>query len=538
MLAEERSIASITKTMSYSYNLDGSRASITYPSARVLSYSYGNDARPVSVVDSANSINYAKSATYAPPGGLASIVNGKVSGGFAGITTGNSYNNRLLPTTLSASSSNGTALSLSYTYFANGNVNVETNGRDSGRTATYTYDSLNRVSTAKSQAASGSDCWGQTFGYDRYANLTTISVSQCTAPMLSLSVNTDNQITNSGFSYDAAGDLTGDGTYTYAWNAQQHLKSAASVTYTYDGDLRRVKKSSGALYWYCATCGRVLAESDLSGNIISEYTYFGDLRVARRDISSGNVYYIFSDRLGSYRTLTDSSGNVKGESDYYPFGAERVISNTVTENFRFAGMEWDTEDGLNHTLYRQYTPAQCRWESPDPERGCVNFPQGQNLYGYVKDNPANLSDPTGQMALNCDASEDVCDCCADAEFAQANAQMCCDDCGIGCYGGGGGGPSGWVYSVEVAYCDCYSINQKPLLATCEFVCDCISEQGSWAIGAAGFTLARLQRVCGPIHDCPEQITTVTTTTFVLGIAITKKVEITSCVPRPVWGRLR
>jgi RHS repeat-associated protein len=397
MVAEERTIASITKTMSYSYNLDGSRASITYPSGRVLSYSYGNDARPVSVVDSANSINYAASATYAPPGGLASTVNGQVSGGFAGITTSNSYNNRLFPTSLTASSSNGTALSLSYTYFANGNVNVETNGRDNGRTATYTYDALNRVSTASSQATSGSDCWGQGFTYDRYANLTTTTVSQCSAPVLSLSVSTNNQITNSLFSYAAAADLTSDGVNTYSWNAEALLSSAAGVTYTYDGDRRRVEKSSGTLYWYCASCGSVLAESDLSGNIISEYALFNRQRIARRDVSSGNVYYIFTDRLGSYRTLTGSSGNVQGESDYYPFGAERVISSTVTDNFRFAGMEWDSETGLNHTLYRQYTPAQSRWETPDPVPGCVNFPQGLNLYAYVKDNPTNLTDPRGDV---------------------------------------------------------------------------------------------------------------------------------------------
>jgi RHS repeat-associated protein len=166
------------------------------------------------------------------------------------------------------------------------------------------------------------------------------------------------------------------------------------VTYTYDGDLRRVKKSGGILYWYCATCGSVLAESDLSGNITSEYALFNRQRIARRDVSSGNVYYIFHDRLGSYRTLTDSSGNVQGESDYYPFGGERVISSTVTDSFRFAGMEWDSEDGLNHTPYRQYTPAQCRWETPDPMRGCTSFPQGQNLYAYVRDNPTNLTDPS------------------------------------------------------------------------------------------------------------------------------------------------
>jgi len=216
------------------------------------------------------------------------------------------------------------------------------------------------------------------------------------------------------------------------------------VTYTYDGDLRRADKSSGTLYWYCASCGRVLAESDLSGNLISEYTYFGGLRIARRDISSGNVYYIFSDRLGSYRTLTDSSGNVKGESDYYPFGAERVISNTVTENFRFAGMEWDTEDGLNHTLYRQYTPAQCRWESPDPVRGCASFPQGQNLYPYVRDNPTNLMDPNGNLLMNagCDPR------CSNICFYLYNADTCPAECppdapgGCGTGGGGGGGGGG------------------------------------------------------------------------------------------------
>jgi len=99
----------------------------------------------------------------------------------------------------------------------------------------------------------------------------------------------------------------------------------------------------------------------------------------------------------SYRTLTDSTGNVKGESDYYPFGGERVISSTMTDSFRFAGMEWDSEDGLNHTLYRKYTSSLGRWETPDPEQGCVSFPQGQNLFAYVMDNPTNFSDPSGEQ---------------------------------------------------------------------------------------------------------------------------------------------
>ena len=439
VVAEERTIGTVTKTTSYSYNLDGSLASITYPSGRVLSYSYSNAARPLSVVDSANSINYATSATYAPQGALASVVNGYVSGVFSGITTSNSYNSRLLPTSLSASSSNGTALSLSYSYFANGNVNVETNGRDNGRTVTYGYDALNRVTSASSQATSGSDCWGQSMAYDRYANLTTINSTKCSAPGLSLSINTNNRITNSGFTYDAAGDLTADGLYSYAWNAEAHLTSAAGVTYTYDGDVKRTKKSSGALYWYCASCGNVVAESDLSGNLISEYTLFNRQRIARRDVSSGNIYYIFSDRLGSYRTLTDSTGNVKGESDYYPFGGERVISSTVTDSFRFTGMEWDSEDGLNHTLYRKYTPAQGRWETRDPDPGCEMHPQGQNLYAYVRDNPTNFTDPSGAILATpgCDPFDPSCQTSCDPWL-----DPWCPGFPGGPSGGGGGGGGG------------------------------------------------------------------------------------------------
>jgi RHS repeat-associated protein len=390
---EQRTIGGVTKTIRYGYNKDGSLYWITYSSGSVLKYSHGNDGRPVSLVDSTNSINYATNATYAPQGGLASIVYGEVSGGFAGITTSNSYNSRLSPTVLSASSSNATALSLSYTYFANGNVNVETNGRDNGRTATYTYDALNRVSTASSQATSGSDCWGQSFTYDRYANLTTINVTQCSAPILGLSANTNNQITNTGFTYDADGDLTADGVYTYTWNAEQHLKSAASVTYTYDGDLKRVGKSNGTLYWY-SPGGVPLAETDTSGNTLNEYVFFGSVRVARRD-SSGNVYYYFGDHLGTATTLSNASGVLCYDADFLPFGYEKTYTASCPQNYKFTGLERDGETGLDHTLNRKYDSSLGRWLTPDPKAGDALNPQSWNRYAYVLNNPATLTDPAG-----------------------------------------------------------------------------------------------------------------------------------------------
>ena len=44
--------------------------------------------------------------------------------------------------------------------------------------------------------------------------------------------------------------MTADGTYTYTWNGENRLNTAAGVTYTYDGLGQRVKKDNGELYWY------------------------------------------------------------------------------------------------------------------------------------------------------------------------------------------------------------------------------------------------------------------------------------------------
>jgi len=307
ILIEHRTIGSVTNNIDYTYNLDGSTKTLTYPSGRTITYTVSAAQRPLSAVDTTNNINYALDATYAPQGAPAGALLGE-SGSFGGITYAATYTNRLQPYTATASSSAGNALNLTFGYYANGNVETATNNLNTARTQTFTYDNLNRLSTAQSQATSGTYCWGQSFGYDRYGNLLSSTVTQCTAPMLSLNVSANNQITNSGFTYDASGDLTSDGTYTYAWDARPRLQSAAGVTYTYDGDGKRVMKSSGTLYWN-RVHGAPLAETNASGSTLNEYIFFAGRRIARRD-SSGNVYYYFSDRLGTSKTITTSAGVV------------------------------------------------------------------------------------------------------------------------------------------------------------------------------------------------------------------------------------
>ena len=122
ILTERRTVGAITKTIANLYNLDGSVAQKTYPSGNLITYSYSNAQRVLSVVNSATHQNFALNATYSPDGQLAGMLNGQ-SGSFGGITYSRSFNNRLQLTASSAASSNGTAMNFGYSYDQSGGVN-------------------------------------------------------------------------------------------------------------------------------------------------------------------------------------------------------------------------------------------------------------------------------------------------------------------------------------------------------------------------------------------------------------------------------
>jgi RHS repeat-associated protein len=277
---------------------------------------------------------------------------------------------------------------------------------------------LNRISTAATQATTGTYAWGLQFGYDIWGNLLSATVTQGSAPMLSVGVNTKNQINNTGFVYDAAGNLTADGTFTFQWDAESRIKSlnGGAVSYTYDGDGKRVKKSNGKLYWYSLGLDP-LAESDLSGNLTDEYIFFGGKRIARRTVSSGAINYYFADHLGSSRVVTNATGTVLDDSDFYPFGGERVVTSSSGNNYKFTGKERDAESNLDYFLARYYSSQFGRLLSPDEFTGgpvdafsasdplppgplpyaTITNPQSLNKYTYTWNNPLRYTDPDGHF---------------------------------------------------------------------------------------------------------------------------------------------
>ena len=193
----------------------------------------------------------------------------------------------------------------------------------------------------------------------------------------------------------------GNGAITY--DAENRVRTAGGVTYTYDGDGKRVLKSNGTLYW-TGVGSETLDESDLSGTMKEEYVIFNGGRVSRIDLSTGTVHAFLTDHLGSSRMMVTPSGpktlQVEQDLDYTPYGI--VASGNAVDHYEFTGKERDSESGLDMFGARYYGSSLGRFMTPDwaarpttVPYASFGDPQTLNLYGYVRNNPLSRADFDG-----------------------------------------------------------------------------------------------------------------------------------------------
>jgi RHS repeat-associated protein len=447
IVRERRTIGTVLgKYETNAYNLDGSPASITPVGGYGISYTYNGAGRPLTATNYTGGTNKLVSgATYAPPGQLTAMTMGLTST-FTGIVTNNAYNNRLQPILLSASvSGQNTVFSLCFDFHLgvavsappctfsastlgdNGNVYQIVNNTDSthSRDQNFLYDSLNRIQQAYS-SGSGTFSWGETYspsatgpgvpptipGIDAWGNLTNrsgVTGKTYTEP-LNCPANGNNQLTTCSDGYDAAGNMTSNGSVPYVYGAENRLVAAGGYSYIYDGDGQRVEKCTegtaagncasgaiGTLYWR-GTSSDTLAETDLTGTMQNNYVFFNGQRVARRD-SAGLVHYYFSDYLGSHGVVENATASAcEQDLDYYPYGGvENDYCPIVAQNYKFTGKERDSESGLDNFGARYDASSLGRFMSPDSLNTLdISHPQKLNRYTYGSNNPISNVDVGGQ----------------------------------------------------------------------------------------------------------------------------------------------
>ena len=101
---------------------------------------------------------------------------------------------------------------------------------------------------------------------------------------------------------------------------------------------------------------------------------------------------------GTLSVAANSNGVLENDSDYYPYGGERVIlQNLANEHYKFTGKERDGESNLDYFGARHYASSLGRFMTPEPmmASGRVENPQTWNRFSYVENMPTTLVDPDG-----------------------------------------------------------------------------------------------------------------------------------------------
>ena len=230
----------------------------------------------------------------------------------------------------------------------------------------------------------------------------------------------------SNFSYDADGNLTNDGRWTYTWDGENRLIQMTASTsvgpqqlikFEYDPQGRRIHKQvwnntggSGNpavdqrfLYdgWNLVAtltpnlrlnlliCGA----RDLSGSMQGAGGVGGLLEVSYHGTATTNCFPAFDGNGNVVALVNAADGTIVANYDYGPFGEPIRITGVMAKNnpFRFSTKYHDEESDLLYYGYRYYKPSTGTWPNRDPigEKG------GLNLYNFVDSDPIRKVDKLG-----------------------------------------------------------------------------------------------------------------------------------------------
>ena len=401
----QKVISGTTYMTSYAYNLANELTQITYPSGHVVLQGFDAVGRLCAVGTTGSTCStgttYATGFTY----NAAQLPTAFNYGNGVAASFGYSPD-RLQLTSLSYAKSGTTLFGLAYSYGTSGSndglISGITDSVQAGRSVSYTYDSLARLSTALTTGSASYPQWGLSWTYDRYANRTAQAVTAGTGPSNSVNVSATTNQLGSPYAYDASGNMTNDGLNTLAYDGENRVTSATnsstSGTYTYDGGGLRVQKVAGATTTvYVFSGSKVIAEYD-NGTAPTapsrEYVYSGAILLAKID-STGTHYY--HQDLVSNRLVTDSSGNVAEQLGHYPYGESWY--NATNDKLFFTTYERDSESGNDYAQARYYVSRVARFSAVDPIGGAIGDAQSNNGYAYTENDPVNLVDPSGAIMI-------------------------------------------------------------------------------------------------------------------------------------------
>jgi RHS repeat-associated protein len=450
---ELKTIDSNAFTTAYRYDASGNRSSITYPSGRVVNYTFDFAGRPLSA--STATTTYVSSATYLPFGPSTQIAYGNAT------TRTRTYDARYRPTMNRLSGPSSTIAESTYQYDSAGNITQINDALSAGFNRTFAYDDLHRLVTANTGVA----LWGTgSYTYDRMGNMLTSVLGtttrtftyQGTTPKISTATGLASSMT-----YDAAGNELKspagppDGSIAATYSPRNLLATQfvrqydacvargeqcfvpewvqVSHSNTYDGRGVRVMsvetEFSGTIseeppppvpqfYFYTPELAMLNINAPTSGRT-ADVIWFGGEPVVDHDATT--VRYTHTDHLGTPILQTNTSASVVWRVEHEPFGTVYTTRTGTRDDqpLRFPGQQvaYATTAGEEmYNIFRWYRGGWGRYTQADP----LGLGPDINVYRYANSNPISIDDPFGLDTAGCDevgkyaVNETPCraECCA------------------------------------------------------------------------------------------------------------------------------
>jgi RHS repeat-associated protein len=366
------------KTLAFAYDANSNRTAMTLNSSAYAAYTYDVVNRLTQLSDSsAVAATYAYNAVSEPTS--RTLVNGVVSS--------YEYDGLGRMTRLRDIKGTGSILDNQYAYNTARQISEIA---ELGGTKQYGYDAIDRLTSGP----------GESYDYDAVGNRTT------NGDYTYGDVNQLVTFTSLDYTYDANGNqvtrLMGTGGQSRVYDFENRLTQVdlvgslgphpqvLTVAYKYDALGRRIERthSDGLVQRFVYDGDDVLQDLDDQGNVVASYLNGPgiDNKIRQTD-ANGNLYFT-SDHLGSTRALTNDSGIVVEQLDYDSFGNSAGSSYT---RYTYTGREYDADTELYYYRARFYDPQVGRFISEDP----IGLAGGINAFAYASNNPTNHVDPTG-----------------------------------------------------------------------------------------------------------------------------------------------
>ncbi len=236
---EQKTIGTAAYSTGYGYDANGNRNRITYPSGRIVNYTFDYADRPYSAASGSTSI--VNSASYLPFGPVREIAFGN------GTTQTMAYDSRYQISQNRLNGPSGTLADYTYGHDSAGNISRIHDATDASYNRDFQYDDLHRLVGANT----GSSLWGSgTYDYDAMGNIRSLSLGTARTATFSyqgttpkLAAVTENGTTRS-VAYDAAGNEVTVGSSAFDYSARNKLSQADGYSYLYDG--RGLRTTAGA----------------------------------------------------------------------------------------------------------------------------------------------------------------------------------------------------------------------------------------------------------------------------------------------------